>query len=114
MMDRISEETKLGYEEIYCSSDFKKVFVNFYYNKDEDENYKDINKNINYNNINIDLGLFHDNDELNKILNNIEKRENNDLDLISNKEQKLKEDIYLEQGLIVLLFLCYILRGEKV
>ncbi len=99
MMDRISEETKLRYEEIYCSSDFKKVFVNFYYNKDEDENYKDINKTINYNNINIDLGLFHDNDELNKILNNIEKRENNDLDLISNKEQKLKEEIDLEQGL---------------
>ena len=98
-IDRISEETKLRYEEIYCSSHFKKVFVNFYYNKDEDENYKDISKTINYNNINIDLGLFKDNDELNQILNNTEKRENSDLDLISNKEQKQKEDIDLEQGL---------------
>ena len=98
-IDRISEETKLRYEEIYCSSHFKKVFLSFYYNKDEDENYKDISKNINYNSIIIDLGLFNDNDELNKVLNNTENRENNDLDLISNKEQKLKGEIDLEQGL---------------
>ena len=46
-IDKVSEETKLRYEEIYCSSHFRKVFVQFYYNKDEDENYKDINKSIN-------------------------------------------------------------------
>ena len=36
-VDKISEETQLRYEEIYCSSHFKKVFVNFYYNEDEPE-----------------------------------------------------------------------------
>ena len=36
-IDKISEETQLRYEEIYCSSHFKKVFVNFFYNEDEPE-----------------------------------------------------------------------------
>ena len=81
-IDKISEETKLRYEEIYCSSHFKKVFVKFYYNKDEDENYKEKNNNnINYGNIVIDLGLFKENEELNKILNNTEKKENKELNL---------------------------------
>ena len=36
-IDKISEETQLRYEEIYCSSHYKKVFVNFFYNEDEPE-----------------------------------------------------------------------------
>ena len=36
-VDKISEETQLRYEEIYCSSHFKKVFLNFFYNEDEPE-----------------------------------------------------------------------------
>ena len=36
-IDKISEETQLRYEEIYSSSHFKKVFVNFFYNEDEPE-----------------------------------------------------------------------------
>ncbi len=36
-VDKISEETQLRYEEIYCSTHYKKVFVNFFYNEDEPE-----------------------------------------------------------------------------
>jgi serine/threonine protein kinase len=36
-IDKISEETQLRYEEIYCSSHFKTVFDNFFYNEDEPE-----------------------------------------------------------------------------
>ena len=99
-IDKISEETKLRYEEIYCSSHFKKVFVNFYYNKDEDENYKDVNQNNNYNNIMIDLGLFQENEELNKILNNTEKKENIDFNLNLNKDNNIKDEFNLDSGTI--------------
>ena len=34
-IDKISEETKSRYEEIYCSINFRKIFVNFYFNEDE-------------------------------------------------------------------------------
>ena len=34
-IDKISEETKSRYEEIYCSANFRKMFVNFYFNEDE-------------------------------------------------------------------------------
>ena len=34
-IDKISEETKSRYEEIYCSANFKKIFINFYFNEDE-------------------------------------------------------------------------------
>ena len=34
-IDKISEETKSRYEEIYCSANFRKMFINFYYNEDE-------------------------------------------------------------------------------
>ena len=71
-IDKISEETKLRYEEIYFSSHFRKAFIKFYYNKDEDENYKDMNENNNYSNIAIDLGLFKENEELEKILKDTE------------------------------------------
>ena len=102
-IDKISEETKLRYEEIYCSSHFKKVFLKFYYNKDEDENRdKDINKNENnYKNIAIDLGFFKENEELNQILNNTEKKENKKKDININKDINIKnEDIKLESGFI--------------
>ena len=100
-IDKISEETKLRYEEIYCSSHFKKVFVKFYYNKDEDENYKEKNKNNNnYDNIVIDLGLFKENEELNKILNNTEKKENKELNLNLSKDKNIKEEFTLESGFI--------------
>ena len=34
-IEKISEETKSRYEEIYCSANYRKMFVNFYYNEDE-------------------------------------------------------------------------------
>ena len=34
-VEKISEETKMRYEDIYCSSNFKKMFVDFYFNEDE-------------------------------------------------------------------------------
>ena len=34
-IDKISEETKSRYEEIYCSSNFRKIFIDFYFNEDE-------------------------------------------------------------------------------
>ena len=34
-IDKISEETKVRYEEIYCSAHYKKIFVNFYFDTDE-------------------------------------------------------------------------------
>ena len=34
-IDKISEETKSRYEEIYCSANFRKMFIDFYYNEDE-------------------------------------------------------------------------------
>ena len=100
-IDKISEETKLRYEEIYCSSHFKRVFVKFYYNKDEDENYKDMDKNENYNNIAVDLGLFKENEELDKVLNSIEKKENKDSNLNLNQDKNVKEEeLELEKGII--------------
>ena len=34
-IDKISEETKSRYEEIYCSAHYKKIFANFYFDTDE-------------------------------------------------------------------------------
>jgi len=34
-IDKISEETKIRYEEIYCSAHYKKIFANFYFDTDE-------------------------------------------------------------------------------
>ena len=34
-IDKISEETKIRYQEIYCSAHYKKIFVNFYFDTDE-------------------------------------------------------------------------------
>ena len=34
-IDKISEETQLRYEEIYCSTEFKNVFKNFFFNGDD-------------------------------------------------------------------------------
>ena len=100
-IDKISEETKLRYEEIYCSSHFKKVFVNFYYNKDEDKNYKDLNENSNYKNVAIDLGLFKVNEELKKNLNKNGEKEKKNLNLIENNEnKKIKEEFDLDSGFI--------------
>ena len=51
------EETKLIYEKIYCSSHFKKIFVQFYYTKMKMRIIKILTKAL-INNINIDLGLL--------------------------------------------------------
>jgi len=98
-IDKISEETKLRYEEIYCSSHFKKVFVKFYYNKDEDENYKDLDsENNNITDVIVDLGLFKENEELNELLNNTNKKDLN-LDLDKDKK-KLKDELNLDNIII--------------
>ena len=96
-IDKISEETKLRYEEIYCSSHFRRVFVQFYYNKDEDENYKDMNEKNNYSNIVIDLGLFKENEELNKLLNDDENKLNLNLD----KDKKKTDEFEVKQNTFI-------------
>ena len=64
-IDKISEETKIRYEEIYCSAHYKKIFVNFYFDTDEmkkirkekeekekekEKSIKEENNNVNTNN----------------------------------------------------------------
>ena len=66
-VDKISEETKIRYEEIICGESFKKSFVNFYYNKDEV-------KKIEKKNSKSDLEIK--NKEKNK--NEVNNKENND------------------------------------
>ena len=58
-IDKISEETKSRYEEIYCSAHYKKIFVNFYFDTDEmnkirkeNEEKKENEKNNNLNKTN--------------------------------------------------------------
>ena len=59
-----------------------------------------IKNNNNYDNIVIDLGLFKENEELNKILNNTEKKENKELNLNLSKDKNIKDEFTLESGFI--------------
>ena len=67
-IDKISEETKSRYEEIYCSAHYKKIFANFYFDTDEmkkirkekeekekEKEQKAKKDNISNNNINVNL-----------------------------------------------------------
>ena len=89
-IDKISEETKIRYEEIYCSAHYKKIFVNFYFDTDEmkkirkekeekeKEKEKEKNKTIKEdNNINNNMNKTTSIDSDNK--NNIDKFTDNKL-----------------------------------
>ena len=40
-IEKITEETKSRYEEIYCSANYRKIFINFYFNEDENKQKKE-------------------------------------------------------------------------
>ena len=67
-IDKISEETKIRYEEIYCSAHYKKIFVNFYFDTDEMNKIRKENeeKKENEKNNNLNKTNSIDNDNKNK------------------------------------------------
>ena len=94
-IDKISEETKIRYEEIYCSSHYKKIFVNFYFDTDEmkkirkekeekekEEKEKEKNKVIK---------------EENNINNNMNKTSSIDINTNKNKYEKFNNVKYIQQ-----------------
>ena len=83
-IDKISEETKLRYEEIIEGDLFKKCFKNFYYNKDEVKQKKIENKNNKLGNENSEKN---DKNEKN---DKIEKNDKNDNLLINNIDLNIK------------------------
>jgi len=93
-IDKISEETKIRYEEIYCSAHYKKIFVNFYFDTDEmkkirkekeekeKEKEKEKNKAIK---------------EENSINSNMNKTSSIDSNLNKNKYDKFNNVKYIQQ-----------------
>ena len=103
-IDKISEETKLRYEEILGTESYKKCFMNFYYNKDEIEvkkkkseieNKKKEEKNENKNDNNKITFEKRDNNPNNdntiNIINN-NKLSNNQININSNKISNLNKN----------------------
>jgi len=91
-IDKISEETKIRYEEIYCSAHYKKIFVNFYFDtdemkkirkeKEEKEKEKEKNKAIK---------------EENSINSNMNKTSSIDSNINKNKYDKFNNVKYIQQ-----------------
>ena len=102
-IDKISEETKSRYEEIYSSAHFKKIFVDFYFDTDEmrkikkekeqkdklmkeEKDKKEQEKNL-YKNSSLELDNKNKNDKNNNYINNEKnlsnKIENNNIDNIN-------------------------------
>jgi serine/threonine protein kinase len=94
-IDKISQDTKGRYEDIYASSHFRTVFVSFYYNKNEDEKRKNEDINENIKGIINDLGLFQALEDVNVTKN---KELELKLDIDFNKDIKVDEDFDLEHG----------------
>ena len=105
-IDKISEETKSRYEEIYSSAHFKKIFVDFYFDTDEmrkikkekeqkdklmkeDKDKKEQEKNL-YKNSSLELDNKNKNDKNNNYINNEKnlsnKIENNNIDNINHQQ----------------------------
>ena len=102
-IDKISEETKLRYEEILGGESYKKSFKDFYYNKDEidekkrlekknklNENSNKNNKIVNNNYINND-----NNNNINKDSNNniTNKNNNNNNNNINNNKNNINNNL---------------------
>ena len=78
-IDKVSEETQLRYEEIYESSHFRKVFVDFYFNEEEKKlKIDEIDKIEKEKTINI---------KVNKIPKNSNNSNNNEYSSIKQKEE---------------------------
>jgi serine/threonine protein kinase len=105
-IDKISEETKSRYEEIYSSAHFKKIFVDFYFDTDEmrkikkekeqkdklmkeEKDKKEQEKNL-YKNSSLELDNKNKNDKNNNYINNEKnlsnKIENNIIDNINHQQ----------------------------
>ena len=105
-IDKISEETKSRYEEIYSSAHFKKIFVDFYFDTDEmrkikkekeqkdklmkeEKDKKEQEKNL-YKNSSLELDNKNKNDKNNNYINNEKnlsnKIENNKIDNINHQQ----------------------------
>ena len=109
-IEKISEETKLRYQKIYNSPDYKEAFVDFYYNKDipkyqrkptksqklylKKDQIKDLINNQQSNTENEKSEKIEDNNINNEIKNEI-KEKNIQNDIISkNKEENIDESNY--------------------
>ena len=105
-IDKISEETKSRYEEIYSGAHFKKIFVDFYFDTDEmrkikkekeqkdklmkeEKDKKEQEKNL-YKNSSLELDNKNKNDKNNNYINNEKnlsnKIENNNIDNINHQQ----------------------------
>ena len=105
-IDKISEETKSRYEEIYSSAHFKKIFVDFYFDTDEmrkikkekeqkdklmkeEKDKKEQEKNLDKNS-SLELDNKNKNDKNNNYINNEKnlsnKIENNNIDNINHQQ----------------------------
>ena len=91
-IDKISEGTRLRYEEIGKSDIFKIAFNNFYFNEEENMKKNQINININSNNINNNLSSSGKN-LIGDITNNINSpiSTNGVFNLVSNNNIRLKK-----------------------
>ena len=96
-IDKVSEETQLRYEEIYGSSNFKKVFVDFYFNEEEEkikidkiEKEKTINIKINKIPKNSNNSNNSNNNENNSIKQKDDTDENNNFFVNKNSENSIK------------------------
>ncbi len=96
-IDKISEETKLRYEEIIEGDLFKTCFKNFYYNKDEIKQKKNENNNSKIGNEISDKNEKNDNNNI-LLINNIDlniqnKKTNNNSNTNNSKGNNLNDKI---------------------
>ena len=102
-IDKISEETKLRYEEILGGESYKKSFKDFYYNKDEIDEKKrlekknKLNENINKNNKIVNNNYINNdnNNNINKDSNNniTNKNNNNNNNNINNNKNNINNNL---------------------
>ena len=93
-IEKISENTRLRYEEIAKSNSYKTAFINFYFNKEDNIKNNQINTNINSNSNNINNNLSNSGKNLIwHITNNINSpiSTNGITNLVSNNNIRLKK-----------------------
>ena len=98
-IDKISENTRLRYEEIAKSNSYKTAFINFYFNKEDNIKNNQININSNSNNINNNLSYSGKNLLWNHT-NNINSpiSTNGITNLVSNKSIRLKKSEKIKES----------------
>ena len=98
-IDKISENTKLRYEEIAKSNSYKTAFINFYFNKEDNIKNNQININSNLNNNNNNLSYSGKN-LICYITNNINSpiSTNGITILVSNKNIRLKKSENIKES----------------